>query len=257
MKVKIFSKHNYGVLKKFEEAFNVTDAKNADICIAIGGDGTLIKAAQNFDGPILPIRSNEPNSVGFYADVGIEDVDKIIELLTKKSYRIVELSKKMRITYNGRKYYAVNEALLKSSEQEVYFTLYRIKNGKSSRIYPFIMSGDGIIAATSVGSTAYNRSANGPILLTDKVLCLTFLNTDGPYKNAMVFDSSEKIRVKIEKYNGLLEHDNKKIAILKPGESFDIEISGRKFLMVKLNGMNEPLEKKLERLVMGKTVKDI
>lgn len=94
MKIKIISKKNYPELKKLYSKFDVSD--DAEVCLAIGGDGTFIKAANEFDGPILSIRSDEKNSTGYYADVDLKDINFIIKSLLSKSYRIEELGKKDR-----------------------------------------------------------------------------------------------------------------------------------------------------------------
>jgi NAD+ kinase len=43
------------------------------------------------------------------------------------------------------------------------------------------MSGDGLIVSTKMGSTAYNSSAGGPIVLDTDIMCVTFVNPDAPY----------------------------------------------------------------------------
>ncbi len=257
MKIKVIAKDNYRRLNMLGREFELTKGSKADMCIAVGGDGTFMKAAEAFDGPILPIRGDEKGSSGFYADISLRQLGEAVKLIKKGAYTVETLSKKIMITYNGKNYYAVNEALLKSADEEVYFSIYKRNGHRRSRVYPFIMAGDGMLAASAVGSTAYNKSANGPILLTDKVLCLTFLNPDGPYKNPIVIDADSEIDVKVEKYNGILRYDNKKIALLKPGESFSIRISGRELRVVKLKGIKEPIEKKLERLIMKRTAQNL
>lgn len=90
MKVKIISKKSYPELKKIYGRFEISD--KADVCLAIGGDGTFIRAANEFDGPILPVRSKEKDSTGYYADVGLDDIDYVIKSLSKKDNRRSTLS---------------------------------------------------------------------------------------------------------------------------------------------------------------------
>lgn len=253
----IVSKDNYREIKRIGRAFDIVKDDTADICIALGGDGTFMKAAERFNGPILPIRGSEKGSRGFYADFGIEKMGKVIALLKKGRYRIEPLSKKIMVSYRGRSYYAINEATLKSEAEEVYFSIYRKTGKRRSRIYPFVMAGDGMLVTSVVGSTAYNKSANGPVLLTPKAMCMTFLNPDGPYKNPIVFDSGFEITIVIEKYEGVLKSDNKRIAVLKPGDSFSIRMSDSDLRIVRFPGLEEPLHKKLKRLIMSKAVEHL
>ncbi|MCW1294811.1 MAG: hypothetical protein QXP07_03110, partial [Candidatus Parvarchaeum sp.] len=111
MKIKIISKKNYPELKKLYSKFDISE--DAEVCLAVGGDGTFIKAANEFDGPILPVRSDEKNSTGYYADVGLKDVDFIIKSLLSKNYKVEELGRKIEVDYEKSKYYGVNEILLK------------------------------------------------------------------------------------------------------------------------------------------------
>ena len=168
MKIKIISKKNYPEMKKLYNKFNVSE--DADVCLAVGGDGTFIKAANEFEGPILPIRSDEKNSTGYYADVGLKDMDFIIKSLLSKNYRIEELGRKIEVEYENSRYYGVNEILLKDVQEEVYFKLYYDERGKRSRLYEYTLSGDGFLVTSAIGSTAYNRTAGGTIKLDRSVL---------------------------------------------------------------------------------------
>ncbi len=62
VKVCIFSRRNYEEIGAIRKAFEVVQPRKADICIAVGGDGTFIRAAKSFDGPILPVRGNDAGS---------------------------------------------------------------------------------------------------------------------------------------------------------------------------------------------------
>lgn len=257
MKVKIIAKDNYKEIRKIKKAFTVTDSNKADICMAIGGDGTFMLAAEGFDGPILPIRTDEPGSAGFYADIGIKEIDKAIKLLKSNSYRIEPLSNKIAAEYKKRNNYAVNEVMLRSTDEEIYFTIWERKGIKRTRIYPYVMAGDGVLITGVVGSTAYNKSANGPIMLAKNAMCITFLNCDGPYKNSIVVDSSQCIEIRVEKASGQLKCDNNVVATLKKGDSFVAKLSKKQLWIVRFPGLKEELHSKLGRLIMRKAIDKI
>ena len=253
MKITIFSKKEYKELKKIKESFEID--KDGEICLAIGGDGTFIHAAQNFSGPILPIRDNEAGSTGYYADIGIDKINQIIELLKAKKYKIESLGKKIEITYKNKKYFAINECYLTNDIGEVAFKIYEIKNNKKILIYPFVIGGDGVIITGRIGSTAYNRAASGPIILENNILCVTFINPDGPYKNSLVLDSNKTLEIEITKYDGFLHYDNFEIGKLKKGDTFRVNCSNKKINIVKLNGITEGFGSKLQRVVTSKMQK--
>ena len=118
------------------------------------------------------------------------------------------------------------------------------------------MSGDGIIISSLIGSTAYNKSAGGPILLSPKVVCITFLNVDGPYKNPIVADSSTEFEIVVEKYNGTLRYDGINVATLKPGESFRAKLSRKELKVIRLDSKREEFSAKLERIIKSRMMKD-
>jgi len=250
MKIKIISKKNYPELKKFYSEFSVSE--DAKICIAVGGDGTFIKAANEFECPILPIRSNEKNSTGYYADVSFKDIKFIIKSLLSRNYKVEEIGRKIEVEYEKSKYYAVNEILLRNIQEEVYFKLYYDEKGKRNKLYEYTLSGDGFLVTSAIGSTAYNRTAGGPIILDKDTLCLTFLSIENPLTNSVILRKDEKLHIEIEKGRGMLSHDGVVISELNPGKSFDIKLSNKKVKILKLNNKNEEFSEKLSRIIKSK-----
>ncbi len=254
MKIKIISKKRYKEIEKIKKELNVVGGKEtkADICIAIGGDGTFIRAAKEFDGPILPIRANDLDSMGYYADVSTDNINEVIRLLKTNAFKIKTISKMITLHYKNRKYYAVNEILLRNKLEEVYFDIEI--NGRKEKNNSFKISGDGFIVTNLIGSTAYNRSAGGPIILTQKAICITFLNADGPFKNSIILDPDSKINVAIKKYNGIIRCDSENIAEIKPGERFKIELSDRTIRIIQFDKFIEPFFKKINRALADKMI---
>ena len=255
MKIKLVYSENFPQLKKLRKAFKV--AGNGEICIAVGGDGAFVSAAKEFDGPILPIRSSKPGSSGYYADISLDDIDFAIKSLKEGSYVVERLEDKIEITHRGRRHYAVNEVSLRNMHQEVNFKIYDVNRGVESEIYPYVMGGDGIIISGATGSTAYNKSAGGPIILSPNVFCLTFLNVDGPYDNPIVVDAYRKIEVEVVKYVGILDVDGKKVAELKPGERFAVRLSKRELRVVRFPSRRESTASKLDRIIRSRMVRGI
>lgn len=250
MRIKIITKKTYTELKKLYNNFDVSD--DAKICLAIGGDGTFMRAANEFKGPILPIRSEENDSTGYYADVSLKDIDFIIKSLLEKRYKIEDMGRKVEVEYKGNKYYGVNEALLKNVQEEVYFKLYYIENGKLSRLYNYTLSGDGFLVTSAIGSTAYNRTAGGPIILDKNVLCLTFLSIENPLTNSVILREDEKLHVEVEKGKGILSYDGMRIGQIEKNDSFDIRLSNKKVKVIKLDMRSEEFSEKLSRIVKSK-----
>ncbi|MBD3843779.1 MAG: NAD(+)/NADH kinase, partial [Campylobacterales bacterium] len=129
-----------------------------------GGDGTLlslVRKSYKFKKPVFGINAG---NLGFLADISIDNVEKFIQELTSKNYRIDE---RMMIegaikSIDGTKtgFFAFNDVVLtrsaiskmvkiNASIDEKWFNTYR---------------GDGLIVSTPTGSTAYNLAAGGPVM---------------------------------------------------------------------------------------------
>jgi NAD+ kinase len=253
MHVKIISKKEYPELSRLRKSF--PSSSNPDICIAVGGDGTFIRAAKEGKCPILPIRADEKGSVGYHSDASLSDMDYVIKALKNGNYTVEKLANMIELDYKGKKRYAVNEVRLNNMTEEVNFKVYLLEKGKRSLVYPYVMGGDGLIVTSLIGSTAYNKSAGGPLLLTPDVICITFLNVDGPYCNPIVFDSSKVIEIEIAKYPGILRYDNCNAGRLSKGNTFRVRLSNRSFDIVRLKGKREAFSDKLDRLIKSKMYK--
>lgn len=255
MKITIIKKRDYPQLRKLYKNFEV--GKSGDIHIAVGGDGTFIRAAENTEKPVLLIRDEEGGSIGYHSDLKLKDIDSIIDNLKKKNYYVETLANKIELIYKGRHYFAINEARLNNILEEVSFIIYEIEeSGKRRRIYPFIMSGDGVIVTGKIGSTAYNFSAGGPIILTPDVLCLTFLNPNAPYRNSIVVDLKKEIEIEIVKYTGTLIYDGTQVAKVEPGDKFIVRLSNKKINVVRFKGKKEHFSDRLERKIKNRLVKE-
>ncbi len=253
MKIKLIKKADYPGTEKFGENFEI--GKTGEICVAIGGDGTFIKASKEFDGPILPIRSKEKGSIGYYSDLSVDDIDYAISMLKKKRYFIERLGNKVELTYKGRRMYPVNEVVMNNTTTEVSFKVYSSDRRKREEIYPFVMSGDGVLVTSSVGSTAYNKSAGGPIILNPDVLCITFLNVDGPYSNPIVVGADKIIEIEVRKSKGILSYDGTKLGVLAEGDTFSVKLSKKPIQVIRFGGRREDFGAKLERIIQSRMQK--
>jgi NAD+ kinase len=138
----------------------------ADVVVALGGDGLMLQTLHRLKGTAKPIYGMNRGSVGFLMNAYGED-DLIARLEKAESSVIHPLL--MRATdMNGKRMqaHAINEvSLLRHSYQAAKL---RISVNGKVRLEELIA--DGVLVATPAGSTAYNLSANGPILPLDSPL---------------------------------------------------------------------------------------
>jgi NAD+ kinase len=241
-RISIVKRKDYPEVDKLEESFEVCD--EGEICIAIGGDGTFLEAAKEFDLPILHIRGGERDSLGFHADVDLGDVDEVVEELKDNRYSIEEYSK-LRIACKNRFYDAINDAVLfRAKNRSVHCKVYYYDGGgDKTPLYPNDLKGDGVIFSRQIGSTAYNFSAHGPIIYGVDVLAITPISAN--FRFSIVSDGA--FSVEVTKNVASLQCDGVEIDRLSRGEAFTVNRSDRVVKVVKLK-KTESLSEKLARL---------
>lgn len=177
--------------------------KECDVIIAIGGDGTILSIAQNASLSDVPILGINLGRLGFLADIEIDDIDDLIEKLLNEDYTIEErMMLQAKVTKPDEKeeiFYAVNDVTVTrgSFSRMEDFEIY--SNNELVDIYP----ADGILIATPTGSTAYNLSAGGPIIVpTAKALIVTPICPHTIYSRTIIMSHLDVIHIKTCNYEG-------------------------------------------------------
>jgi len=148
------------------QTYHDVGPEDADVIVALGGDGFMLQTLHKFLGQGKPIYGMNLGSVGFlmneFKDTGLEE-----RLAAAESAQIHPLCMKATNS-SGESYDAIafNEvSLLRQTQQAAKIRI--IVDGKP-RIRELIC--DGVLISTPAGSTAYNLSAHGPILPIDAAL---------------------------------------------------------------------------------------
>ncbi len=193
---------SYDVKQHFSD-YNVsfldedTAVSLCDIIIAIGGDGTIIRAAQyaaKYDKPILGINAGR---LGFLAGLEKQELHLLKNLFNGNYTTDKRMMLKVIHHSENRienEFYCLNDCIiargtsLKLCEIEASYNKGKINN--------FIA--DGIIVATPTGSTAYSLSAGGPVVDTAiESLILTPVCPHSLFTRSMIFESDSVIILKV------------------------------------------------------------
>ncbi|MCJ7633038.1 NAD(+)/NADH kinase [Candidatus Bathyarchaeota archaeon] len=230
-------------IKELSKHFEI--GEKGELCVAVGGDGTFLEAARKVDCPILLIRSGETNSLGFHASVNLQELPKVIERLKKGDYS-VEKHRKLRVTYRGDSFEAVNDAVLfRANLGAIHFKAnYFDDRGSLEPLYPGIVRGDGIIISREIGSTAYNYFAHGPIILDRDIAVVTPICAN--YRFSIVSDHD--FSIELLKNTGFLNCDGVKVGGLDINDAFSVSRSDKIVQLVRFKGM-ESFSGKLSRLI--------
>lgn len=139
-------------------------AKEADLLIVLGGDGTMLSGARLVEQRGIPILGVNMGGLGFLTEINFDDLPTALEKvfagecrLDKRLMLKVQLQRGDRILYT---YSALNDVVISKGH------LARMIATKICVNHAFMtnLRGDGLIVATPTGSTAYSLSAKGPIL---------------------------------------------------------------------------------------------
>ncbi len=144
--------------KKEKKGFSHEEInKKADIVITIGGDGTILRALEKIEKPIFAINFG---GMGFLTEVESKYAISGLKRVIKGDYNVEERAK-LKITVDGKRLPdAANEVTVQTPRiaKIIYLKIYVDNEIIDS------FGADGVIVATSTGSTSYALSAGGPIL---------------------------------------------------------------------------------------------
>ena len=159
-------KFSHLVRKKLNEKdFKVIEDDNDDFSlgIAIGGDGSFLRMVRqnNFNSEVYYVGINTGH-LGFLQDVKIDEVDEFINDLINEKYKIDSIGiQETNVIYKNQesKHFSLNEAVIKDKNSKLFKADIYIEDDFLENYV-----GDGIMLATSIGSTAHNLSYNGSIV---------------------------------------------------------------------------------------------
>lgn len=143
----------------------------ADICIVLGGDGTMLRALARFLGTGVPVIGVNYGRVGFLTAMDGDGLEQGIARVFAGDYRTVELGT-VEVEAGGTTSVALNDVVVAGGALGRMIELGYAIGGEDLGFQPC----DGLICATPMGSTAYNLSNNGPVLVWGlDALVLTFV----------------------------------------------------------------------------------
>ena len=154
-------------------SIDFVDMADAQAVIVLGGDGFMLHTLHQMldDHRVIPAYGLNLGTVGFLMNRYRQDV-KIAERVAKARRIAVSPLKMTAVTQAGERhsYWAINEvSLLRETRQTA-----KIEIAVNGKVRIGELACDGVLLATPAGSTAYNLSANGPILpLGSNMLALT------------------------------------------------------------------------------------
>ena len=223
------------LIKQFSDAgfslFTTTDAEldglaaitdealpEIEIAIVLGGDGTMLRAAEAVRGTRIPLLGVNLGRVGFLAEVEKPSLDEIVAAVIARSFITEErLVLAYCVERNEKEIssgWALNEVTIERSETTMVELFVQIDHRPLSR-----WGCDGLICSTPTGSTAYAFSAGGPIVWPEvKALLVLPISAHALFSKPMVVSPESKVVIDVESSHALLSADSRRKFSLRQGD---------------------------------------
>jgi NAD+ kinase len=196
----IFAKHDAQIFLEKNSAKTIGEksdfsiqklCEQTSLLISLGGDGTLLWTARESFAHQLPILGVRAGNLGFLISLGLDELEEFAPKLYSKEYKIDE-RKIFDITLKKgakkTKSVAFNEVVFSRAKISSMARIEAYANGEYFNSY----FGDGVILSTPSGSTAYNLSCGGPIILPQvQAMILTPICPHALTQRPLVFDGYE------------------------------------------------------------------
>ncbi len=204
----IFAKHGFNVYidsdyKGLSELPQMDLSTPIDIYITLGGDGTLLAFKQKYSqNETALFTSVNLGSLGFMADVRMEDFELYLKDLIHGDYSIDERIILEGKTPSGENFLSINEFVVHRNAIKNMILLEVTIDGQ----YFNTFHADGLIIATPTGSTAYSLAAGGPIIDPKlKAFVLTPLCPHSLTSRPFVIPPDSKIKIQYFSQHGPIE----------------------------------------------------
>jgi NAD+ kinase len=228
-----------------------------ELVMVLGGDGTILKAAEVVRESATPLMGVNLGHVGFLAESERDELAESVARAVSKDYVIKErLTLDVAVIVDSREVYrtwALNEATIEKSERERMLEV--VVEVEEEPLSSF--GCDGIVIATPTGSTAYAFSAGGPIVWPSvEALLLVPLSAHALFARPMVIKPSAMIAVEVLQRSaghGVLWCDGRRTWELPPGARVEVRQSPKPVRLARMrqSTFTERLVRKFSLPVAG------
>jgi len=173
------------------ELVDDTAADSADVAIVLGGDGTMLRALQRFLGTGVPVFGVNFGRVGFLTSVHDDELESGVARIFAGEHTVSELVT-VEVEAGDERAVAVNDVVATSSTLGRMIELEWLIGGESLGRVPC----DGVICATPTGSTAYNLSNGGPVLVWGlDAMAVTFVSPHSLHARSLVVPRTREVEI--------------------------------------------------------------
>jgi NAD+ kinase len=223
-----------GLMRWLGDRGIVVADENPDVVVALGGDGTVLRAAQVAHAADAPLLGVNLGTLGYLTEVDAGEERTALEKIIDGSFMLEERMM-LRCEAAGSTCVGLNEVLVERSSRHRLVRLNVSIGGEALAAF----NADGVLVATPTGSTAYALSAGGPIV-SPRAQCLVLV----PVSAHMIFsrpfilapDEIVEIEVAAGGEEASFALDGGQGGDLRPGQKVVVRRHFRPLMLVRLTG---------------------
>jgi NAD+ kinase len=208
------------------------ELEGVDLAVVLGGDGTMLRALRRFLGTPVPVIGVNLGRVGFLTSVPADSVEEGLGRAFAGEYEVVELPTLEASAGNGS-WSAVNDLVVTSSTLGRMIELGWTIGGEDLGSLPC----DGLICSTPSGSTAYNLSNGGPVLVWGlDAMTITFVAPHSLHARPLVVPRGRSLAVtnRTSDVSATVLVDGQQVHELAPGQEVEARLSEQQSLLATL-----------------------
>ena len=211
-----------------------------ELAIVLGGDGTILRAAELVRDGRAPVLGINMGHVGFLAETERDDMDEAVRRVIAREYEVEErmaLQVRVKDTADSVIYetWALNEATVEKASRERMLEVVVEIDGRPLSTFGC----DGMVVSTPTGSTAYNFSAGGPVIWpTVEAIAVVPLSAHALFAKPLVVGPEHSVAIEVlERTNGtgILWCDGRRSHDLPPGARVVVRRSDRPVRLARLH----------------------
>jgi NAD+ kinase len=214
-------------------------SRDCELVLVIGGDGTILRAAEITHDSGVPVLGVNLGHVGFLAEAEYDDLESTIDAVVERRYTAEDrLTLDVTVHRDGElvaRTWALNEASVEKAARERMLEVVVEVDGR-----PLSRWGcDGVVCATPTGSTAYNFSAGGPVVWPGvEALLMVPISAHALFARPLVVAPTSVLAVEVLARTdgaGVLWCDGRRTVELPPGARIEVRRGARPVRLVRLH----------------------
>ena len=247
--------------RAFIEVDALGDAVSPDeleLAIVLGGDGTILRAAELVRDGSAPVLGINMGHVGFLAEIDRDAMDDAVHRVIARDYGVEErlaLSVRVKDSAGAVVYetWALNEATVEKASRERMIEVVIEIDGRPLSSYGC----DGMVISTPTGSTAYNFSAGGPVIWPSvEAIAVIPLSAHALFARPLVVSPEASVAIEMLERTagtGILWCDGRRSHDLPPGARVVVRRSSRPVRLARLHpaAFTDRLVRKFQLPVAG------